>query len=53
MTNQFNQLQYSNLGFESEPPIPGNYPDGYSTSEQLDKERKLNIEIIRDNGGEI
>ena len=38
-------------GFESGAGSNNNYPDGFVTAKQLEKERKLNLEIIHDNGG--
>lgn len=46
-----NQQIYSDLGFDIEIETTNNYPEGFVTTEQLDLERKTNLEIIEDNGG--
>lgn len=49
---QFNQ-PISDLGFEPQLNSTRNYPDGFVTADQLEKERKMNLEIIKDNGERI
>ncbi len=54
-TQQFDQ-QISDLGFEvpgSEPWLKStrNYPEGFISGKQLEIERKINQQIIKENGG--
>ncbi len=50
--HQFDQ-QVSDLGFGWELATTNNFPEGFVTADQLDEERKLNRELIKDSGVRI
>ncbi len=51
MTPQIFDSPISDLGFEPGLASTKNYPDGFVTEDQIDQERKINLEIIECNGG--
>lgn len=50
MTQQQFQQPTSDLGFDFEIGISNNYPEEFVTAEQIEKERKLNLGILKDLG---
>ncbi len=43
---QLREDDYSNLGFD----FTKNYPEGFILNDEQEEERKMNLEIIKDNG---
>lgn len=43
----------TDLGFDRILATTNNYPDGFVTAKQLEIERKMQLEILEDNGQKI